>query len=308
MRRGTSRAALAMVATLVIGLSAVPAGAQVVARDGVCIERTEVLPQGRVRDEVTAPRNDELTRWIDRNATAAARATERVGGGPITVPVWIHVIRKNLTVAGGNLPMSRITEQMDVLNDSFSGGTGGARTGFRFDLEGVTRTTKPGWFHLTGYGQDEAMKQALKVGGPETLNIYTAKLGANLLGYAYLAQDADEVGVLDGVVVHFQSLPGGSFSIYSEGDTATHEIGHWFDLFHTFDGGCEGEGDHVDDTAPEASPAFYCPEGRDTCAGGGLDPITNFMDYSQDSCMFEFTQGQAVRMQQAWAAFRAPSN
>ena len=75
-------------------------------------------------------------------------------------------------------------------------------------------------------------------------------------------------------------------------------------LFHTFDGGCN-RGDQVDDTAPEASPAFFCPEDRDTCAAAGLDPITNFMDYTQDNCMFEFTEGQAVRMQQAWAAFRA---
>lgn len=306
MRRRTGPIALTIVTTLVLGLMAVPAGAKVVARDAACVERPQVQAQGRVRDEVTAPRRDELTRWIDRNAASAAAAATRTGGAPITVPVWIHVIRKNLTVAGGNLPMSRVTAQMDVLNDSFSGRSGGARTGFRFELAGVTRTTNPGWFSLTGYGQDEAMKEALKVGGPETLNIYTAKLGANLLGYAYLAQDVDEVGVLDGVVAHFQSLPGGSFSIYSEGDTVTHEVGHWFDLFHTFQGGCEGEGDHVDDTAPEASPAFYCPDGRDTCAGGGLDPITNFMDYTQDSCMFEFTNGQAVRMQQAWAAYRAP--
>ena len=61
----------------------------------------------------------------------------------------------------------------------------------------------------------------------------------------------------------------------------------------------------MDDTAPEASPAFGCPEGRDTCEGDGPDPITNFMDYTQDSCMFEFTGGQAVRMQQAWTAYRA---
>ena len=146
----------------------------------------------------------------------------------------------------------------------------------------------------------------LKVGGPETLNIYTADLGNKLLGYAYLAQDAGSVGVLDGLVVHSKSLPGGPFVQYSEGDTATHEVGHWFDLFHTFQGGCEGSGDHVADTAPEASPAFNCPTGRDTCAGGGLDPTTNLMNYTQDSCMFEFTAGQAARMQQAWEAFRAP--
>jgi hypothetical protein len=208
-----------------------------------------------------------------------------------------------LTVEGGNLPMSRITDQMNVLDQSFSGSTGGATTGFRFELKGVTRTTSKTWFNLTGYGKDRHMKEALRRGGAETLNIYSAKLGQNLLGYAYLASDYDVVGVLDGVVVHYQSLPGGAFTLYSEGDTATHEVGHWFDLYHTFDGGCEG-GDFVSDTAPEASPAFNCPTGRDTCTEPGLDPITKFMDYTQDSCMFEFTTGQAVRMQQAWSAFR----
>ena len=166
----------------------------------------------------------------------------------------------------------------------------------------MTRTTSADWFHMHSQGQDRKMKEALKVGGLDTLNIYTVD-HRTLLGYAWLAQDAEKVGDLDGVVVHYQSLPGGNFEIYSEGDTATHEVGHWLDLFHTFDGGCN-RGDQVDDTAPEASPAFFCPEGRDTCAGGGLDPITNFMDYTQDNCMFEFTEGQAVRMQQAWAAFR----
>ena len=141
------------------------------------------------------------------------------------------------------------------------------------------------------------MKTALKVGGPETLNIYSAQLTGNLLGWAYLAEDADEVGVLDGVVVHFQTLPGGAWDVYSHGDTGTHEVGHWLNLLHTFQGGCTAPGDRVDDTAPEASPAYGCPTGRNTCAGGGPDPITNFMDYTEDPCMFVFTAGQAARMQ-----------
>jgi len=295
--------ALAMVAALQTGSQAKP-----LTGGRACLERHGPAAEARgsrVRDVIAAPKHDPVAKWVRRHANRAETAAGRVGRASVTVPVWFHVLRKDLTVEGGNLPRSRILAQIDVLNDAFSGGAGGADSGFRFYLQGITRTTNASWFHVNGYGPDRAMKEALRRGGAETLNIYSAKLGANLLGYAYYASDYDEAGVLDGVVVHYQTLPGGSFSVYSEGDTATHEAGHWFDLYHTFEGGCEGDGDFVDDTAPEATPAYECSTGRDTCPGGGLDPITNYMDYTPDSCVFEFSKGQAVRMQQAWAAYRA---
>jgi len=177
----------------------------------------------RIRDDVARRGPEELTSWIaahPRLMYAASRARFAV-----TVPVAFHVIRKDKTRAGGNVSKRQVLDQIQVLNDAYGGRTGGARTGFRFELVSLTRTTKSSWFHVNGYGTDLAMKTALKEGGPETLNIYSAKLGGNLLGYAYLAEDADEVGVLDGVVIHFQSLPGGSFDLYDEGDTERHAEG-----------------------------------------------------------------------------------
>jgi hypothetical protein len=300
------RILLAAAAASVLVVGSVPTAQAAKVDVGVCIERHQQPgPEGRLRDLVEKPQVDRLHGWIKKHPTLAKEAAAAAAAGStVTIETWVHVIRADLTVAGGNIPRRWINDQMTVLNDSYSGATGGAETGFQFELAGVTRTTSPDWFHMHSQGQDRKMKEALKVGGLDTLNIYTVD-HRTLLGYAWLAQDAEKVGDLDGVVVHYQSLPGGNFEIYSEGDTATHEVGHWLDLFHTFDGGCN-RGDQVADTAPEASPAFFCPEGRDTCAGDGLDPITNFMDYTQDNCMFEFTDGQAVRMQQAWAAFRAP--
>lgn len=301
------RAAVAAALAMALIFAAAPAQAQVVraAPGYVCVDRGhEAEGRGIVRDHTGLHgRRDEHARWVERNPRAAAAA--RLGAGVNTVPVYFHVIRTDRTAEGGNVTARQIRRQIRVLNRSFTGATGGADTGFSFDLMGVTRTTSSQWFKLSGYGKETAMKEALKVGGPETLNLYSANLGNSLLGWAYLAQDADEVGVLDGVVVHFRSLPGGDWGDYSLGDTSTHEVGHWFDLLHTFEGGCTGPGDLVDDTAPEASPAYECEVGRDTCPGGGPDPITNFMDYTVDTCMFEFTVGQGERMREAWVAYRA---
>ena len=228
----------------------------------------------------------------------------------VTIPVWIHVIAEGPGFENGEVPEDMIRAQIRVLNESFTGRTGGAGSGFGFQLAGVTRTENQVWFEsmATNFDLELQIKRTLRRGGPETLNIYTVD-GGPYLGFAYFPSVlASQIyAPLDGVVVDWRSLPGGTFEIYSEGDTATHEVGHWLALYHTFDGKCSTKNDYVADTPAEFGPAFNCPVGRDTCTAPskpGLDPIFNFMDYTQDSCMYEFTAGQAVRMNEAWAAYR----
>jgi len=75
-------------------------------------------------------------------------------------------------------------------------------------------------------------------------------------------------------------------------------------LSHTFTGGCGGKGDHVSDTCPGKSAVSGCPNGRDTCRGCGPDPIHNFMDHTDDACMYEFTVGLGARMDSRCATYR----
>jgi hypothetical protein len=279
-------------------------------------------PKGAIpRDDMISQRRDPMAKWVAAHPVKAEAAADDV----VRVPVAFHVIRKNSTVAGGDIPQQWIQDQMAVLNDAFAGRDdydgkpSGVDTGFRFVLDSVDRTTKASWFHLVspdraeqaifrGSGKEVKMKQALHEGDADTLNIYTADLGKFLLGWAWLPPDFEEglPRFYDGVVIDYRSLPGGPFTNYSLGDTATHEVGHWLNLLHTFSNGCD-PGDFIADTPAEASPAFQCPIGRDTCEEDpGLDPIHNFMDYTYDACMHTFTADQADRMHQAWVAYRTP--
>jgi len=308
--RSVRRAAtVATVAAIAILLVAPAAGAARLDPGSACLTRAGVIGRSaghHTRDLVQLSGSDRLSHWLARHP-AAPSTTAAAFASAVTIPVAFHVVRADTTVEGGNVPRSEITAQISVLNDAYSGATGGADTSFRFSLASVDRTTNTSWFKLGGAGKERKMKTALKVGGPDTLNIYSAELGHGLLGWSYLAQDAAKVGVLDGVVMHFKTLPGGGWGRhYSQGDTTTHEVGHWLNLLHTFEGGCKGDGDFIDDTPAEASPAFKCPVGRDTCDAPGNDPIRNFMDYTYDSCMNRFSPDQATRMQEAWVAFRAP--
>ncbi len=239
----------------------------------------------------------------------AANGGVKDAGGIVTIPVYWHIITTSM--GGGNVS-ARVADQMQVLNEAFAGSK------FTFNLVNVEVIVNHAWYFAAAESADEiAMKTALRRGGPESLNIYTTN-GDVYLGWATLPFYYKFFPNYDGVVLWWASLPGTGLEgpadeepdgilTYDQGDTGTHEVGHWLGLDHTFaGGGCTNPGDKIKDTPTEAEPQFYCAP-RDSCVGSpfrGDDPITNFMDYVDDVCMDNFTTDQTKRMRKHWHAFR----
>jgi hypothetical protein len=242
---------------------------------------------------------------VANNLPASAQG-QADGNFSATVRVYFHVVTDGTI---GRLTRAQINAQMHVLNNTFAGGEGGADTGFSFDLAGVSRTDNAKWFYAGPGGAEKDMKKTLHRGGANALNLYSTTAGP-YLGWAYLPDILTKPGqaYLDGIVIDWESMPGTSTTYagrFDQGETATHEAGHWLNLEHTFFGKCTEQGDFVADTPAEKTPTSGCPEGKDTCDAPGLDPIHNYMDYSFDSCYTEFTPGQTQRMRDAWLFFRA---
>ena len=253
-------------------------------------------------------------------AGAAARAGQREPSGwknpPIeeaptdprgfsaTIPVYFHVFTSG---SAGRLSVTDLQRQIAVLNTGFSGGEGGVNTGFRFTYAGVDYTDNATWFSALdpGTSVERAAKAATHVGDARVLNVWTTD-GPSYLGFATFPSWYKRSPQLDGVVLDYKSFPGGIYGEqYSLGETATHEVGHWLGLLHTFQGACNAKGDYIADTPAEATPTSGCPAGKDTCTAPGTDPIHNYMDYSFDSCYTQFTRDQGQRMRDQWSYFRA---
>ena len=313
-RRRYRAALLAALTTASLGLTAAPAVASnPVQRTAPCFDPEEAdaaRGTGQVRGQDTREVSVREQRAIDRRTQQIlARKAERSGTtssattaafAGANVPVYIHVM---LDANGnGDVTQTQISNQISVLNNTYGGqeSTNAANTGFTFTLAGVDRYYNTRWHQDKG---NTTYRSKTRLGGANALNMWLVDFG--YLGIATFPWDYSRNSSIDGVRVHYDSLPGGSIANYNLGETATHEVGHWLGLYHTFQGGCTDPNDSVADTPAQSSSTTGCPAGRDSCALPGLDPIHNYMDYSYDSCYTEFTGGQSTRMGNMWVAYRA---
>jgi hypothetical protein len=272
------------------------------------VETPNSTPQAPIGRQCGTPEHTELE--AEAMQKVLNSVSYALAPGSVTINVYWHVVNGGSSVSNGNITDAMIADQIKVLNDAYKGiapGGSGADTPFRFVLAGTDRTTNATWYNGCYGSSESAMKNALRTGSADDLNIYSCNPSNGILGYATFPASNSGSNKLDGVVILHSSVPGGNAAPYNFGDTATHEVGHWLGLDHTFQGGCAkqaSQGDGVADTPAEKSAAFGCPSGRDTCSSAGTDPIRNYMDYTDDGCMWQFTAGQSSRMDAAWVAYR----
>ncbi len=259
--------------------------------------------------QLPSSENRGSTSDCSASSTNPAAEYAPAGGTVHRIPVVFHILMS--TGGSGNVTDAACASQIDVLNEDYraipgTNGAPGVDTSIEFFLAtedpsgnpttGITRTTNNSWYNDSGN-----YASSLNWDSTEYLNIYTNTAGG-YLGYTYVPNGGGVVGNSNyDYVVLLWSAVGKNAPIgapYNQGRTATHEVGHYLGLYHTFDGGCDSgscysDGDLICDTNDESSAFFGCGN-RTTC--GSSDPTTNYMDYTDDLCMYMFTEEQARRM------------
>jgi hypothetical protein len=251
----------------------------------------------------------------------AAGSSERV---VINIPVVFHIVHRNSTQ---NISDAQIQSQLTVLNNDFRRLNSDASlvpstfTGVAADMEfnfcmaqrtpsgaafnGINRVAST---RTSAFGTNDAVKSASTGGTPgwnpsQYLNIWVCEIGNNILGYATFPGTA--TSTTDGVVIDFRyfGTTGTATAPFNRGRTATHEVGHWLNLRHIWGDATCGS-DFVNDTPTHNTANYGCPTFPhfSTCTGAPIEMTMNYMDYSDDACMYMFSAGQKARAEALFAA------
>jgi hypothetical protein len=236
---------------------------------------------------------------------------QRLVNGVIEIPVVVNVLYRT---AAQNISQAQIQSQIDVLNEDFSATNSdynktstyntvkSGNIAIRFVLDQVIRrqTNKSSW------GTNDAMKRASQGIAPTSpttkLNLWVCNLGGGILGYAQFPGGSSAT---DGIVVDDNACgrTGTAAAPFNKGRTATHEVGHWMNLRHIWGDATCGN-DQVGDTPVHNTANYGCPAAghRSTCSGQPVEMTMNYMDYTDDACMYMFSAGQETRMLAVFAS------
>ena len=264
----------------------------------------EVLQQQLKDDPTLAARMEAIEEFTGRYQQNPS-AFRLLINGMIEIPVVVNVVYNN---ALENISLTQIQSQIDVLNADYSGsnkdinkipkyfiGVKAGDVNVRFVLDTVIRVLTKKTSFSTNDGVKKGAGGGIAPTSPLTkLNMWTCNLGNGILGYA---QFPGGNPATDGIVILYDAFGLTNLIPYDKGRTATHEVGHWLNLRHIWgDANCGN--DFVADTPLHTGPNFGCPsEGtRSTCVGTPIMMTMNYMDYSDDPCLYMFSAGQKTRM------------
>lgn len=270
----------------------------------------EVLQEQLKADPLLQQRIDAIEEFTERivNSPEAGRL---LSNGIIEIPVVVNVLYRT---AAQNISQAQIQSQIDVLNEDFSATnadynrtstynsvkSGDVRVRFVLDQVKRRSTTKTSW------STNDAMKksaQGIAPTSPATkLNLWVCNLGGGILGYAQFPGGNANT---DGVVIDDNAMgrTGTAAAPFNKGRTATHEVGHWMNLRHIWgDASCGN--DQVGDTPVHNTANYGCPAAghQSTCSGRPVEMTMNYMDYTDDACMYMFSAGQKTRMLAVFAS------
>lgn len=247
------------------------------------------------------------------NEYVAKKKSGLVKQAAVTIPVVVNVLYRT---AAENVSDAQIQSQIDVLNRDFNATNTDfnsyipaeyagikANVGITFTLQAVVRkaTNKTSW--RTNDDMKKSTKGGINPTSPSnTLNIWVCTLSNSILGYAQFPGGA---AATDGVVILNKAFgtTGTAAAPFNLGRTATHEVGHWANLRHIWGDATCGN-DQVGDTPPHNTANYGCPaQGhKSTCTGTPNELWMNYMDYTDDRCMYMFSTGQKDRMLAVFAA------
>jgi Pregnancy-associated plasma protein-A len=270
----------------------------------------EVLEAQLKADPTLAGRMQAIEQFTARYQQNPS-AYRLLANGMIQIPVVVNVVYKT---AAQNISAAQIQTQIDVLNADFAAtnsdvanvptifqGVKAGNTGVSFVLDQVIRrsTTK------TSFTTNDAMKKSASGIAPTSpttkLNMWSCNMSGGILGYAQFPGGA---AATDGVVILYSAFGVTTAGApYNKGRTATHEVGHWLNLRHIWGDATCGN-DQVSDTPLHTGANFGCPAAgvRSTCAGTPVMMTMNYMDYTDDLCMYMFSAGQKTRMNATFVA------
>lgn len=297
--------------SLLMGISA---GLQAQRQCGTMEHLHEVMQQNPLIEQ----KMHEIEEHTRRFETAGS--SERV---VVNIPVVFHIVYRNSTQ---NISDAQIQSQLTVLNNDFRKLNADASlipsafTGVAADMEfnfcmaqrtpsgaafnGINRVAST---RTSAFGTNDAVKSASTGGTPgwdpnQYLNIWVCEIGSSILGYATFPGTA--TSTTDGVVIDYRyfGTTGTATAPFNKGRTATHEVGHWLNLRHIWGDATCGS-DLVNDTPTHNTANYGCPSypHYSTCTGAPIEMTMNYMDYTDDACMYMFSAGQKTRAQALFA-------